>query len=102
MTLCLDSVLHQYPIGAIMVWLPPESLLKDIQTRPLIKDFDTSQDYRSQAAHPSHQESYLVLDGQQRLQSLYLAFFGTYNSRRIYFQIDYAPSAETDDDGPFE
>jgi len=98
----LDSVLHEYPIGAIMVWLPPETLHRDIQTRPFVKDFDATQDYLSQAAHPSNQESYLVLDGQQRLQSLYLAFFGTYNSRRVYFQIDYAPSPEADDDGPFE
>jgi hypothetical protein len=75
---------------------------KDIQTRPFVKDFDTTQDYLSQAAHPGHQESYLVLDGQQRLQSLYLAFFGTYNNRRVFFQLDYVPSAETDDDGPFE
>jgi uncharacterized protein with ParB-like and HNH nuclease domain len=98
----LDSVLHEYPIGAIMVWLPPETLQKDIQTRPFVKDFDATQDYLSQPAHPSHQESYLVLDGQQRLQSLYLAFFGTYNNRRVYFQIDYAPSPEADDDGPFD
>jgi Protein of unknown function DUF262 len=98
----LDSVLHEYPIGAIMVWLPPETIHKDIQTRPFVKDFDTTQDYLSQAAHPSHQESYLVLDGQQRLQSLYLAFFGTYNNRRIYFQIDHASSPEADGDGPFE
>ena len=98
----LDSVLHEYPIGAIMVWLPPENLQQDIQTRPFVRDFDTSQDYLSQAAHPGHQDSYMVLDGQQRLQSLYIAFFGTYNDRRVYFQIDYVPSAEADDDGPFE
>ena len=98
----LDSVLHEYPIGAIMIWLPPEALQHDIQTRPFIKDFDPNQDYLSTPAHPSHQESYLVLDGQQRLQSLYLAFFGTYDGRRVYFQIDYTPSPAADDDGPFD
>jgi len=98
----LDSVLHEYPIGAIMVWLPPEDIQKDIQTRSFVKDFDSAQDYLSSAVHPSQSESYLVLDGQQRLQSLYLAFFGTYDGRRAYFQIDYAPEPATDDDGPFE
>jgi hypothetical protein len=98
----LDSVLHEYPIGAIMVWLPTDAVQGDIQTRSFVKDFDTSQDYLSQPAHPNQQESYLVLDGQQRLQSLYIAFYGTYDGRSVYFHIDYTPSSDAEDDGPFE
>src|SRR5258708_16205010 len=72
----LDSIMSGYPIGAIVVWRPTEEIRGDIQTRRFVADFDSSQDYLSDALHPAAQgaESYLVLDGQQRLQSLYLSF----------------------------
>jgi hypothetical protein len=40
----------------------------------------------------------MVLDGQQRLQSLYLAIFGTYDGRRLYFNVTSGPNAAKADD----
>jgi len=93
----MDSILNGYPFGAIMVWQPPEEIRDDIQTRDFIKDFDSRADYLSQKAHPATRDAYLVLDGQQRLQSLYIAFFGSYDGARVYLQIDHIPTGVVGD-----
>lgn len=94
----LDSIMNGYPIGAIMVWKPTPEVQCEISDRSFICDFRSDQDYLSDTAHPSDAEAYLVLDGQQRMQSLYLSFFGSYDGARIYMAIDHLPSPEADDD----
>lgn len=94
----LDSIMNGYPIGAIMVWKPTPEVQSEISDRSFICDFRSDQDYLSDAAHPSDAEAYLVLDGQQRMQSLYLSFFGSYDGARVYMAIDHVPSPEADDD----
>jgi hypothetical protein len=96
-TKLLDSIMSGYPIGAIMVWSPTAEIRNDIRTRQFVTDFESTQDYRTALPHASEPESYLVLDGQQRLQSLYVSFFGSYNKQRLYFQIDHVPT-DVDDD----
>ncbi len=95
----LDSIMHGYPIGAIMVWKPTPEVQADISDREFVPDFHSDQDYLTDAPHASDKEAYLVLDGQQRLQSLYLSFFGSYDGARVYLAIDYEPNAEDDDYG---
>jgi len=95
----LDSIMNGYPIGAIMVWKPNQEVRSDISDRSFVKDFRSDHDYLADDAHPSDAEAYLVLDGQQRLQSLYLSFFGSYDNERAYIAIDYLPTPEADDDG---
>ena len=77
----IDSLLRGFPIGAVMLWktgtvqrfrrLPRDI---DIET-PEIFTFETSTDTSNR---------YLVLDGQQRLTSLFAAFKGTYNHKRLF------------------
>lgn len=93
----LDSIMSGYPIGAIMVWKPTEEILEHILTRPFVRDYEATNDYLSDDAHEADPEAYLVLDGQQRLQSLYISFFGSYNGKRLYLQLDYIPS-DVDED----
>ncbi len=71
----LDSIMSGYPIGAIMVWRPTDEIRRDIQTRRFVADFESAHDYLSEPPHEADAgpEAYLVLDGQQRLQSLYLS-----------------------------
>jgi hypothetical protein len=95
----LDSIMHGYPIGAIMVWNPTPEIQADISDREFVPDFRSDQDYVTDAPHASDKESYLVLDGQQRLQSLYLSFFGSYDGERVYLAIDYEPNADDGDYG---
>ena len=94
----LDSIMNGYPIGAIMVWKPTPEIQADISDRRFITDFRSDQDYLTDAAHASDAEAYLVLDGQQRLQSLYLSFFGSYDGARVYMAIDHLPASQADDD----
>ncbi len=93
----LDSIMSGYPFGAVMVWKPSPEVARDIPTRRFIQHFDSTQDYMSEPSVAVDDGAYLVLDGQQRLQSLYLSFFGTYNKKRVYLQVDPVPT-DVDDD----
>lgn len=94
----LDSIMSGYPIGAIMVWRPTDEIRRDIQTRRFVADFESARDYLSEPPHEADAgpEAYLVLDGQQRLQSLYLSLYGGYDGGRVYLKVDHVP---TDADG---
>lgn len=93
----LDSVMSGYPIGAIMVWQPTDEIREDIPTRNFVQHFDTTQDYLTQSAHSSDQDAYLVLDGQQRLQSLYISFFGSYNKHLVFLNVTQIPTEQDGD-----
>ncbi|MDP2913178.1 MAG: DUF262 domain-containing protein [Candidatus Omnitrophota bacterium] len=85
-----DSVMRGYPIGALMIWNPPKDVLEEIRARKFVDNYDPAADYLTDTVHPGSTGAYfLVLDGQQRLQSLFLGFFGSYNGERLYFKSDY-------------
>lgn len=78
----LDSIMRGYPIGILLLW----ETYNDIQYRFFVKD------YRISTQHTFHdnikqKRLKLVLDGQQRLLSLYTALYGTYESKYLYFDI---------------
>jgi uncharacterized protein with ParB-like and HNH nuclease domain/5-methylcytosine-specific restriction endonuclease McrA len=78
----LDSIMREYPIGIMLLW----ETYNDIQYRYLVKD------YRLGTQHTFHDNRQqkrlkLVLDGQQRLQSLYIALYGSYEGKYLYFDI---------------
>lgn len=78
----LDSVMRGYPIGITMLW----ETYDDVQHRRFIEDYEggTRHTYHGNS---SHRRLKIVLDGQQRLQSLYVALFGTHKGRYLYFDI---------------
>ena len=77
----VDSLLRGFPIGAVMLWKTStvqryRRLPRDLDTEtPEVFNFETSSDAGNK---------YLVLDGQQRLTSLFAAFKGTYNHKRLF------------------
>lgn len=88
----LDSLICSYPIGALMVWKPQDK----IRCRPFIHTYNSGDSMLSQLPPPAERKAYMVLDGQQRLQALYLSFKGLYNGERVYLRIDdYADEDET-------
>jgi hypothetical protein len=94
----LDSIMNGYPIGAIMIWQPAGDDAKEIRTRAFVRDYDDESDYLTSSPHASDSESpFFVLDGQQRLQSLYLSFYGSYNGSRVFLQVDHRPSKDDED-----
>ena len=86
----LDSIMRGYPIGIVLLW----ETYYDIQYRNFFKD------YKPGNRHVFHDNTEnkklkLVLDGQQRLQSLYTSLYGTYEGKYLYFDI--LSGKETDD-----
>jgi hypothetical protein len=86
----LDSVMRSYPIGLILLW----ETYNNIQYRRFVTDF------RSGVLHTYNENRRkrrlrVVLDGQQRLQSLFVALRGKRDGKALYF--DVLSGAEDDD-----
>ena len=81
-----DSILRGYPIGTMLFWITKE----DIQLRRFVEDYKDGMDIKDTYVKTSEykdKEKILVLDGQQRLQALFIALKGTYNNEELYFDI---------------
>jgi uncharacterized protein with ParB-like and HNH nuclease domain len=77
-----DSIMRDYPIGIVLLW----ETYNDIQYREFIKDYRPDMRY-AYYENSEHKKLKLVLDGQQRLQSLYLALYGSNNGKFLYFDL---------------
>jgi hypothetical protein len=76
----LDSIMRGYPLGIILLW----ETYNDIQYRPFVRDF-RSGTLHSYSDNRQRRRIRVVLDGQQRLQSLYIALHGQRDGRELYF-----------------
>lgn len=90
----MDSLMNDYPIGSFLIWKP--NLDFKIRTRKFTQDYKTGERLISEV-ETLESLPYLVLDGQQRLQSLFLSFYGKYDGKRLYFKIDSNPIEEEND-----
>ncbi len=78
----MDSIMRGYPIGIVLMW----ETFNDVQYRK----FDNAYKPGNRALffdNSSNNKLRVVLDGQQRLQSLYLVLYGHYNDKYLYFDI---------------
>ena len=78
----LDSIMRAYPIGIILLW----ETYQDIQFRTFVKDYKPGNLF-TYHENTQRRRLKLVLDGQQRLQSLYVALYGTLEGKSLYFDI---------------
>src|SRR6266550_3129469 len=74
----LDSIMRGYPVGIALLW----ETYADIPFRRFI------QDYQPEAVHTfldnkRKKKLKVVLDGQQRLQSLFVALYGSYDGEQL-------------------
>jgi hypothetical protein len=78
----LDSVIRGYPLGIVLLW----ETYNDISFRSFDRDFrsGTVHDFHG---NRRHRRLKLVLDGQQRLQSLYVALRGQRDGQPVHFNI---------------
>ena len=86
----LDSIMRGYPIGNIILW----ETHNDIQHRFFVADYQ-GHSMHTYHDNPKGNRLRLVIDGQQRLQSLYVAIYGTYDSCALHF--DVLSGSEKDD-----
>jgi len=78
----LDSILRGYPFGTLLYWNTKQRVqfrrFADAWSESFRPTFDVK---------PEGKRATLVLDGQQRLQSLYLAIMGNYDHQVLYFDL---------------
>jgi hypothetical protein len=77
-----DSILRSYPLGVLMIW----KTKKDLSTRSFGRDWKSGEDYALNKEIPVKTKN-VILDGQQRLQSLLIGMRGTYNGKSLYFNL---------------
>jgi hypothetical protein len=78
-----DSILREYPISTLLIWKTKSGIrhrkfIDNYSARLRLTDF-----YRPENTN----KKCLVLDGQQRLQSLYIGLCGSYEERELYLDI---------------
>lgn len=82
----MDSIMREYPFGTLLFWTTRE----DIQLRRFVEDYTDGMNVKStyiKSTGLAGKEKTLVLDGQQRIQTLYTALNGTYNGKEMYFDV---------------
>lgn len=82
----MDSIMREYPFNTLLFWKTRD----DIQLRRFVEDYVDGMNVKStyiKSTDLADKEKTLVLDGQQRLQTLYTALRGTYNGKEMYFNI---------------
>lgn len=78
-----DSVMRQYPINILLFWRTKEKL----KIREFIQYYHDGINITDFYIPNNENKKIVVLDGQQRLQSFYVALKGSYNKKELYFNI---------------
>ena len=78
-----DSIMREYPISTLLVWRTKDS----IKHRKFIDNFRASQRLSEYFVPDNEHVKNLVLDGQQRSQSLFIGLRGSYEGRELYFDV---------------
>jgi uncharacterized protein with ParB-like and HNH nuclease domain len=90
-----DSILREYPISTLLVW----KTTSDIRHRRFIDNWKES--LRNHLSDlnvvANNKKKNLVLDGQQRLQSLYIGLRGSFEGLELYFNILSGEASAPDD-----
>jgi uncharacterized protein with ParB-like and HNH nuclease domain len=78
-----DSILREYPISTLLIWKTKSS----IRHRKFIENWKSTLKVGDFYVTENEDRKCLVLDGQQRLQSLFIGLRGSYEGRELYFDI---------------
>lgn len=88
-----DSIMREYPISTLLVW----KTNSEIRRRKFVDNWRDDLKLSSFYMPIDSKKKCLVLDGQQRLQSLYIGLVGSYNGEELYFDILSGELASPDD-----
>lgn len=80
-----DSILREYPISTLLIWKTKSR----IRRRKFIDNFRPEHRHQLAAFYvpEDDRKKCLVLDGQQRLQSLFIGLKGSFEGRELYLNI---------------
>lgn len=74
-----DSLMNGYPINSFLFWKIREEHKNDWTSYDFIRDYDAENPHNTETnLHGVNKDIYLVLDGQQRITSLYIGLRGSY------------------------
>ncbi len=80
-----DSLMQDYPIGAFLFWEIDKSKINEFNFYEFLKNYHELKSTHNSKANLRGEEGVIaVLDGQQRLTSLYIGLKGTYAYRLAY------------------
>ena len=87
MRLFFDSVMRDYPFGSLLIW---ETQFHEVLYRQFVTDYKTGMTFTPKVKDKGRRKK-MVLDGQQRLQTLFIAAYGSIDGRRLYFNSTSGP-----------
>ena len=88
-----DSILREYPIGTLLVWKTKHNIKRRRFIDNYIEGIKLSQLYMPE----DNKTKMLVLDGQQRLQSLFIGLKGSYYGKELAIDVLSGEQAAPDD-----
>ena len=78
-----DSILREYPIGTLLVWKTKSK----IKRRKFIDNYKLDIKLTDFYVPEDDKQKMLVLDGQQRLQSLFIGLLGSYEKKELCLNV---------------
>jgi hypothetical protein len=90
----MDSIMRGYPFGSLLFW---QTRYKEVPYREFVQDWTPSLTFTPKMK-PRGAALRMVLDGQQRLQSLYIALHGSHDGRRLCFNVSSGPGTVQEED----
>lgn len=78
-----DSIMRQYPLPSMMIW----KTKVELRNRRFIEQYNDHVDLKTLYRGSNKKTKKLVLDGQQRLQSLYIGLKGSIDGKEFYFNL---------------
>lgn len=81
-----DSLMRDYPISTFLFWKVDKNKIKDFQFYEFLKKYHERDCRHNRKIELPHDEGIIaLLDGQQRMTSMYLALTGSYAKRMPYY-----------------
>ena len=82
-----DSLMRDYPISTFLFWKVDKTRIQDFQFYTFLKNYHEKSGRHNQKADLGDDEDVIaLLDGQQRMTSMYLALRGTYAHKIPYLR----------------
>jgi hypothetical protein len=78
-----DSIMREYPISTLLIWRTNSS----IRRRRFIDNYKHTLKLTDYYIPVDDKQKMMVLDGQQRLQSLFIGLKGSYEKKELYFDV---------------
>lgn len=81
-----DSLMRDYPISTFLFWKVEKHKIKDFQFYEFLKNYHELDGKHNKKADLGWEEDVIaILDGQQRMTSMYLGLTGTYSKKLPYY-----------------